>query len=92
MKGLYVAVDLMWSIPALLVIIVIAGTIGGGYWTAVALLLVLTIPFDTIVSDVAAMSPTEAARAFGNVQPDELGGGWDVFSEEDWRRAIGETS
>jgi phage terminase large subunit-like protein len=52
----------------------------------------LTIPVDTIMSDVAAMSPTEAARAFGNVQPDELGGGWDVFSEDDWRRAIGETS
>lgn len=51
-----------------------------------------TIAIDTILSDIAAMSPAEAARAYGNVQADELGGGWDVFSAEDWARATGEAS
>jgi phage terminase large subunit-like protein len=53
----------------------------------------LTIDIETLVSDISAMpSPAEAARAFGNVQPDELGGGWDVFDEADWARATGEAS
>jgi phage terminase large subunit-like protein len=53
----------------------------------------LTIDLETLVSDISAMpSPAEAARAFGNVQPDELGGGWDVFDEQDWARATGEAS
>jgi phage terminase large subunit-like protein len=53
----------------------------------------LTIDIETLVSDISAMpSPAEAARAFGNVQPDELGGGWDVFSEADWLAATGGTS
>jgi peptide/nickel transport system permease protein len=39
-------VDLMFAFPALLVIIVVAGALGGGYWTAVVLLWILTIPFD----------------------------------------------
>jgi phage terminase large subunit-like protein len=51
-----------------------------------------TIALETILSDIAAMSPAEAARAYGNVQADELGGGWDVFSEEDWARATGAAS
>jgi phage terminase large subunit-like protein len=51
-----------------------------------------TIAIETIVSDIAAMSPAEAARAFGNVQADELVGGWDVFDEADWARATGEAS
>jgi phage terminase large subunit-like protein len=53
----------------------------------------LTIDIETLVSDISAMpSPAEAARAFGNVQPDELGGGWNVFDEADWARATGEAS
>jgi phage terminase large subunit-like protein len=53
----------------------------------------LTIDIETLVSDISAMpSPAEAARAFGNVQPNELGGGWDVFDEADWARATGEAS
>jgi hypothetical protein len=51
-----------------------------------------TIAIDTILSDIAAMSAVEAARAYGNVQADELGGGWDVFSEQDWQRATGDAS
>ena len=52
----------------------------------------LTIDVSTIVSDIAAMSPAESLRAYGNLQPDELDGGWDVFSEADWQRATGEAS
>jgi phage terminase large subunit-like protein len=53
----------------------------------------LTIDVDTILADIAAMpSPAEAMRAYGNVQADELGGGWTVFDEADWQRATGEAS
>jgi peptide/nickel transport system permease protein len=63
-------VDLMWSIPGLLVIIVVQGALGGGYWLAVALLLVLTIPFDTRVVRGATLEQAprpyvEAARTLG---------------------------
>jgi peptide/nickel transport system permease protein len=42
-------VDMMWSVPTLLVLIVVRGVIGTGYWTAVGILLILTVPFDTRV-------------------------------------------
>jgi peptide/nickel transport system permease protein len=63
-------VDLMWSLPALLVIIVVAGALGGGYWLAVALLLVLTIPFDTRIVrgatlEQATLPYVEAAKTLG---------------------------
>jgi peptide/nickel transport system permease protein len=63
-------VDLMWAIPALLVIIVATGTFGGGYWFAVGLLTVLTIPFDTRVVRGAALEQVprpyvEAAKVLG---------------------------
>jgi peptide/nickel transport system permease protein len=63
-------VDLMWSVPGLLVIIVVAGTVGGGYWLAVGLLVVLTVPFDTRVVRGATLEQTprpyvEAARTLG---------------------------
>lgn len=63
-------VDLMWSLPGLLVIIVVAGALGGGYWQAVALLIVLTVPFDTRVVRGATLEQVprpyvEAARALG---------------------------
>jgi peptide/nickel transport system permease protein len=63
-------VDLMWAVPSLLVIIVVAGALGSGYWLAVALLLVLTIPFDTRVVRAAALEQAprpyvEAARVLG---------------------------
>jgi peptide/nickel transport system permease protein len=63
-------VDLMWSIPGLLVIIVVQGALGGGYWLAVVLLLVLTVPFDTRVVRGATLEQTprpyvEAARTLG---------------------------
>ena len=40
-------VDFMYALPALLLAIVVVGTLGGGYWLAVVLLLVLTAPYDT---------------------------------------------
>lgn len=63
-------VDLMWSVPGLLVIIVVAGATGGGYWLAVGLLLVLTVPFDTRVVRAATLEQVprpyvEAARVLG---------------------------
>lgn len=63
-------VDLMWSIPALLVIIVVQGALGGGYWLAVLLLVVLTAPLDTRVVRAATLEQVprpyvEAARTLG---------------------------
>lgn len=63
-------VDLMWALPGLLVIIVVAGTLGGSYWLAVGLLLILTIPFDTRVVRGAALEQAsrphvEAAKTLG---------------------------
>jgi phage terminase large subunit-like protein len=52
-----------------------------------------TIDIDTLRADIAAMPTSEeAGRAYGNMQADELGGGWSVFSAEDWQRATGEAS
>jgi peptide/nickel transport system permease protein len=63
-------VDLMWSVPALLVIIVVAGAAGGGYWLAVAVLLLLSIPFDARVVRGATLEQVprayvEAAKTVG---------------------------
>jgi peptide/nickel transport system permease protein len=63
-------VDLMWAVPALLVIIVAAGTFGGGYWLAVGLLVFLTAPFDTRVVRGATLEQAprpyvEAAKTLG---------------------------
>ena len=63
-------VDLMWSIPALLVLIVAAGAVGTSYWAAVGVLVVLTIPLDTRVIRGATLEQApkpyvEAARTLG---------------------------
>lgn len=63
-------VDLMWSIPSLLVIIVVQGAIGGGYWTAVLLLTILSVPLDARVVrgatlEQAARPYVEAAKTVG---------------------------
>jgi peptide/nickel transport system permease protein len=63
-------VDLMWSVPGLLVIIVVAGTTGGGYWLSVGLLLLLTAPFDARVVRAATLEQVprpyvEATRVLG---------------------------
>ncbi|PRB41083.1 ABC transporter permease [Arthrobacter sp. MYb23] len=63
-------VDLMWSIPALLLIIVVAGAFGGGYWLAIGLLIVLIVPLDVRVVRGATIEQmprpyVEAARTLG---------------------------
>jgi peptide/nickel transport system permease protein len=64
------AVDLMWAIPGLLVAIVVVGVIGGGYWNAVTVLIILTAPWDVrlIRGAVLEQRPrpyVEAVRALG---------------------------
>jgi len=63
-------VDFMFALPGPLVAIVVVGVVGGGYWTAVAVLVVLfTAPDTRIVrSAVLAQRPLpyiDAARALG---------------------------
>jgi peptide/nickel transport system permease protein len=63
-------VDLMWSIPALLVLIVITGAVGSSYWLAVALLVVFSIPFDARIVRGATLEQVprpyvEAAKTLG---------------------------
>lgn len=63
-------VDLMYALPGLLVAIVVVGAVGGGYWMAVALLILLTAPFDTRVVRGATLEQAprpyvEAARTLG---------------------------
>lgn len=63
-------VDLMYSLPALLVAIVVAGVLGGGYILAVALLTILMAPSDTRLIRAATLEQrprpyVEAAQALG---------------------------
>jgi len=63
-------VDLMSSLPPLLVAIVVAGVLAGGYWLAVGLLIALTAPYDTRVVRGAMLEQrarpyVEAARISG---------------------------
>lgn len=63
-------VDVMWAIPALLVLIVAAGAVGAGYWPTVAILTVLTVPLDTRVVRGATLEQAprpyvEAAKTLG---------------------------
>ena len=63
-------VDLMYALPPLLVAIVIGGVVGGGYWVAVAILVVLFSPYDARLIRGAALEQrnlpyVEAARTLG---------------------------
>jgi peptide/nickel transport system permease protein len=63
-------VDVMWALPGLLVIIVVAGALHGGYWLAVALLVVLTTPGDVRIVRAATLEQAsrpyvEAAKTVG---------------------------
>jgi peptide/nickel transport system permease protein len=63
-------VDFMFALPGPLVAIVVVGVVGGGYWTAVAVLVALFVPADTRIvrSAVLAQRPLpyiEAARTLG---------------------------
>lgn len=62
--------DLMFSLPGLLVAIVVVGVLGGGYWLAVVVLMLLTAPSDTrlVRAAVAEQRPrpyVEALHALG---------------------------
>jgi peptide/nickel transport system permease protein len=63
-------VDLMYALPALLIAVVVVGVLGGGYWLAVALLILLTAPYDTRIVRGATLEQrgrpyVEAARTLG---------------------------
>jgi peptide/nickel transport system permease protein len=63
-------VDFMWSLPALVILVVVAGTVGSNYWLAVVVLIVLTVPFDTRVIRGATLEQVprpyvEAAKTLG---------------------------
>src|SRR4029078_9395752 len=62
--------DLVYALPALLVAIVVVGVVGGGYFVAVALLILLYSPVDTrLVRSARLVQPSqpyvEAARVAG---------------------------
>lgn len=70
--------DLMYALPGLLVIIVLAGVVGGGYWFAVGILTVLSIPGAFRITRSAALAQVrlpyvEAARTLGLSAPRVLG-------------------
>lgn len=63
-------VDLTYALPGLLVAIVIVGVLGGGYFVAVALLILLMSPYDTRIVRGATLEQrhlpyVEAARTLG---------------------------
>jgi peptide/nickel transport system permease protein len=63
-------VDFMWSLPALVILIVVAGAVGSSYWLAIVVLIVLTVPFDTRVIRGATLEQVprpyvEAAKTLG---------------------------
>jgi peptide/nickel transport system permease protein len=62
--------DLVWALPGLLIAIVVVGVIGGGYYIAVTVLVVLTFPIDARIVRGAALQQrnmpyVEAARTLG---------------------------
>jgi len=62
--------DLLYAMPGLLVAIVVIGVLGGGYWLAVGLLLVLSAPYDARLIRGATLEQrprpyVEAAQALG---------------------------
>jgi peptide/nickel transport system permease protein len=63
-------VDVMYALPGLLVAIVVIGVLGGGYLLAVALLIVLSAPYDTRIVRGATLEQrsrpyVEAGRVLG---------------------------
>jgi peptide/nickel transport system permease protein len=62
--------DLVWALPGLLIAIVVVGVIGGGYYVAVAVLVVLTFPVDARIVRGATLQQrnlpyVEAAETLG---------------------------
>jgi peptide/nickel transport system permease protein len=74
--------DLVWALPGLLIAIVVVGVIGGGYYVAVTVLVVLTFPIDARIVRGAALQQrnmpyVEAARTLGIA-------GWRVMLRHIW--------
>lgn len=64
------SVDLLYALPGLLVAIVLLGVIGGGYWSAVGVLTLLTVPYNVRIVRGAALEQrglpyVDAARTLG---------------------------
>lgn len=64
------SVDIGYALPPLLVAIVVAGVVSGGYWVAVAVLVVLSSPYDTRIIRAVTLEQRqlpyiEAARVLG---------------------------
>ncbi|WP_283133950.1 ABC transporter permease [Rhizohabitans arisaemae] len=64
------SVDLMYALPAMLVLIVVVGVLGGGYYAAVLMLILLVVPTDIRLVRSAALTQRElpymeSARVLG---------------------------
>ncbi|TWP33692.1 ABC transporter permease [Leekyejoonella antrihumi] len=62
--------DMVYALPALLIAIVVLGVVGGGYWITVAVLLLLSLPYEIRLCRSAAMVEVrlpyvDAARTIG---------------------------
>ncbi|MGX7681564.1 ABC transporter permease [Jatrophihabitans sp. DSM 45814] len=62
--------DVMYTLPGLLVAVVVVGVAGGGYWLTAAVLLLLSFPFQTRLCRSAALAQSrlaylDAARTLG---------------------------
>lgn len=62
--------DVMYALPALLVAIVVGSVLGGGYFVAVGILIVLTVPYDARIVRSAVLEQrnlayVDAARTLG---------------------------
>lgn len=69
-------VDLLYSLPGLLIAVVVLGVFGGGYWIAVLVLVVLTAPYDTRLIRGATLGQrglpyVDAARTLG-LRPSQI--------------------
>jgi peptide/nickel transport system permease protein len=74
--------DLVWALPGLLIAIVVVGVIGGGYYVAATVLVLLTFPIDARIVRGAALQQrnmpyVEAARTLGI-------SGWRVMLRHIW--------
>ena len=69
-------VDLMYALPALLVAIVVVGVLGGGYWLAVILLVILSSPYDTRIVRGATLEQRSGLRRGGAHARATAGGSW----------------
>ena len=68
--GIMRSVDVVYAVPGLLVAIVLLGVLGGGYYTAVAVLILLSCPYDTRIIRAGTLEQrglpyVDAARTLG---------------------------